>query len=163
VPRWLQLMANDQLRTWDVRRVESLRRQFTRELARRGVSAPNLPSAVALVTDALINALGDERGRWLLGPQNDARNEYKLRLKSGAYFKTYVVDRIFFENENAWIVDYKTSRHEGGDLNLFLMQERLRYQGQLQKYANAVECRGTVSCGLYFPLLKGWITWDAPN
>jgi len=52
-----------------------------------------------------------------------------------------------------WIVDYKTSRHEGAGVDAFLDQERERYAKQLQTYVQAVT-RG--NAGLDFPALKGW-------
>lgn len=52
------------------------------------------------------------------------------------------------------MVDYKTNRHEGADIEGFLDRERERYAVQLQRYASALE--GGARCGLYFPLLAGW-------
>ncbi len=66
-----------------------------------------------------------------------------------------VVDRLFRdESGERWIVDYKTSSHEGADAESFLDRERERYAGQLARYARAVG--GDHRLGLYFPLLEGW-------
>ena len=71
--------------------------------------------------------------------------------------RTYVVDRIFRTAEGArWIVDYKTSRHEGTGLEEFLDEERRRYEAQLNTYAGGFEVE---RLGLYFPLLRGWREW----
>ena len=51
---------------------------FATELAACGVEAPELAAAAARVAQALASALADARGRWLLGPQQDAHNEYRL-------------------------------------------------------------------------------------
>jgi ATP-dependent helicase/nuclease subunit A len=65
-----------------------------------------------------------------------------------------VMDRVFREDEGErWIVDYKTSRHEGADVEAFLDRERDRYAAQLDAYSSLFI--GTRS-GLYFPLLRGW-------
>jgi ATP-dependent exoDNAse (exonuclease V) beta subunit len=53
------------------------------------------------------------------------------------------------------VIDYKTSRHEGADLEGFLARELERYRGQLQTYAALARALGPqpVRAGLYFPLL----------
>jgi hypothetical protein len=64
-----------------------------------------------------------------------------------------------------WIVDFKTSSHEGGDLETFLENEKLRYREQLERYARLmiqVEDR-PIRLGLYFPLMTGWREWAAPT
>jgi ATP-dependent exoDNAse (exonuclease V) beta subunit len=55
-----------------------------------------------------------------------------------------------------WIVDYKTSSHQGGDLGQFLEQESVRYHRQLQKYATLYRriVDAPVKTALYFPLLQ---------
>jgi ATP-dependent exoDNAse (exonuclease V) beta subunit len=55
-----------------------------------------------------------------------------------------------------WIVDFKTSRHEGAGIEQFLDEERKRYESQLNAYAAALRF---TRCGLYFPLLRGWREW----
>ena len=55
-----------------------------------------------------------------------------------------------------WVVDYKTSAHEGGGLDAFLDEQRERYVAQLNAYANAV---GGAKPGLYFPLQMSWRMW----
>jgi ATP-dependent exoDNAse (exonuclease V) beta subunit len=73
---------------------------------------------------------------------------------------TYIVDRTFRTAEGArWIVDYKTSSHEGADRDEFLDQQRERYRAQLERYARALAA-GEVTLGLYFPLLSGWREWS---
>ena len=52
-----------------------------------------------------------------------------------------------------WVIDYKTSRHEGSDVDTFLDRERARYAEQLKMYREALQ---TSHAGLYFPLLRGW-------
>ncbi len=151
VHRWLQRIAEDGLEGWDAARVESLRPHFRRDLERRGAQGGE--RVVDLVVAALRNTLSDERGRWLLGPHAEARNEYRIRSRDRAY----VIDRMIREADGSrWVVDYKTSRHEGGDIEGFLDQERERYAAQLDAYAAAL---GGARRGLYFPLHSGWRFW----
>ena len=67
-----------------------------------------------------------------------------------------VIDRTFVDTDGKrWIVDYKTSSHEGADIEAFLDREQERYRGQLETYAKWV-IGGEQGLGLYFPVLQGW-------
>ncbi|MEW6688562.1 MAG: 3'-5' exonuclease, partial [Pseudomonadota bacterium] len=153
VHAWLQRIAEDELRGWDARRVESLRPRITSDLRRRGVAPAELDRALTIVLTALTNTLSDDRGRWLLGPHPVARNEHRLRTPA----RSMRIDRYIEDAKGVkWVVDYKTSTHEGGGLEKFLDEQRERYAAQLDAYAAAV---GTAKRGLYFPLHKGWREW----
>ncbi len=108
---------------------------------------------------ALSTTLDDPRGRWLLGPQQNARNEYRLSTVVDGVRRVLVIDRLFEDLAGAWIVDYKTSSHEGSDLEGFLAGEQERYREQLERYAAAAG-KDKARRGLYFPLLKGWREWN---
>jgi ATP-dependent exoDNAse (exonuclease V) beta subunit len=161
VHRWLLRIADDELRGWDAERVDALKKRFAKELERRGVPHRELNVSVELVTTALKNAISDERGRWVLGPHPEARSEHRVRATSAAGANTYIVDRIFRTAEGVrWIVDYKTSSHEGADTEGFLDQQRERYRAQLERYAHALAA-GEVTLALYFPVLSGWREWPS--
>ena len=73
-----------------------------------------------------------------------------------------IIDRTFVDEHGIrWIVDFKTSAHEGADREAFLDNERVRYASQLQRYGAlmrmAEDCE--IRLGLYFPLLGGWREW----
>jgi hypothetical protein len=153
VHRWLQRMAEDGLGGWDPARIASLKPSFEKDLARRGVPAADLALSADAVVNALTNSISDERGRWVLGPHPDARTEYRMRVFADGAFRTYVMDRVFRDAGKLWIVDYKTSRHEGADVEGFLDREQERYAAQLAAYATLFDEAKT---GLYFPLLRGW-------
>jgi ATP-dependent exoDNAse (exonuclease V) beta subunit len=157
VHHWLQCIADDAMRGWDTRRVQMLRPLFARELERRGIQRSQSKDAASLVAEALTNSLADERGRWLLGPHPEARSEHRLRLRNERGLHSYVIDRLFRDVVgDFWIVDFKTSRHEGGGLEQFLDEQRTRYEPQLNAYASAFD---RTRMGLYFPLLRGWREW----
>ena len=97
-----------------------------------------------------------------VGPQQDARNEYRLSTLLQGRPRHFVIDRSFTDAEGRrWIIDYKTGRHEGGDIEAFLDREQLRYRGQLETYAMVLPRDPAVRLrfGLYFPLLGGWREW----
>ncbi len=67
-----------------------------------------------------------------------------------------MIDRSFIDRDGTrWVIDFKTSRHEGGGLETFLEQELTRYRSQLETYVALARGVGAepVRAGLYFPLL----------
>jgi ATP-dependent exoDNAse (exonuclease V) beta subunit len=67
-----------------------------------------------------------------------------------------VIDRTFIDSDGTrWVIDFKTSRHEGGGLDAFLEEEMVRYRAQLETYVALAREIDTapVRAGLYFPLL----------
>jgi len=161
VHRWLQRMAEDELRGWDPRRVQTMHDGFSRELVARGVQEAELRAAAARVATALARSLEDPQGRWLLGPQRDSRNEYRLTALIDGARRSLVIDRTFVDSKDKrWIADYKTSSHEGADVEAFLEREKERYRAQLERYAAALSDSRGAKLGLYFPLLAGWRDWE---
>jgi ATP-dependent exoDNAse (exonuclease V) beta subunit len=158
VHRWLQRMAQDALQGWTPARVEDLRAHFAQELKRRGVQPSECAAAAGVVAEALTRTLADDRGRWLLGPHPEAASEYRLRAWRNGMLSTHIIDRLIRDADGTrWVVDFKTSRHEGADVEAFLDRERERYTGQLRRYLGVV---GEARAGLYFPLLQGWRALD---
>ena len=160
VHRWMQRIADDGLDGWTRDRVNALKPRLVGELERRGVPRDQCNDAAARAMRALAQTLEDKRGRWLLGAHADAKSEYRMRVAVGGAVYGCIMDRIFRdENGRRWIVDYKTSSHEGGDVEAFLDRERGRYEKQLMRYAQALGEASTM-LGLYFPLLAGWREWE---
>ncbi len=159
VHRWLQNIAEDEMKGWDRTRIEGLRPAFRNELAAQGVEESGLATAAGRVAAALTNSLEDERGRWLLGPQRDARNEYRITAVLDGVQRHLVIDRLFTDAEGRRrIIDYKTGGHEGADVEAHLDREQARYRAQLERYTAAL---GGGQPGLYFPLLSGWREWPS--
>ena len=154
--RWLQCIGAEGLDAWNGARVAALGPRVERELARRGVPAEERAAARDRVLRALDAAIADERGRWLLRARESARSEYRLRLAGPDGVRLAVIDRTFVDDDGRrWIVDYKTSVHEGGEPERFLDREVERYREQLAGYAAAFPGED-VALGLYFPLMRGW-------
>jgi len=156
VHRWLQRLAEDELRGWDAARVRAARGAITNQLAARGLAQDEVPAAAERVVAALVTALGDERGRWVLGPHREAWNEHRVSVRFGGSVRHLVIDRTFRDGDGRrWIVDYKTSTHEGAGLEEFLDNELGRYDVQLADYARAFPGEAVAS-GLYFPVIGAW-------
>jgi len=159
VHRWLQRIAEDEGKGWTRRRIEGERESIGRELAARGVIDAELERACDRVIKGLGACLEDKRGKWLLGPQRNARNEYRFSTVIDGARRMLGIDLLFDADVgDTWIVDYKTSSHEGADPEGFLAREQERYRDQLERYALAI-ANPRARRGLYFPLLKGWREW----
>jgi ATP-dependent helicase/nuclease subunit A len=161
VHRWLQRMAEDALAGWDGARVKAIVPHIERVLAAGGLTGSELAVARARVTQALLNVVQDDRGRWVLGPHPEQRSELRLTAVQGARIRRLALDRTFVTTEGErWIVDYKAGMHEGADIEAFLDSEQERYRGQLETYAEALDPGARL--GLYFPLVPGWRQWSSP-
>ena len=164
VHRWLQRIAEDEMQGWDAARINSLRATFKHNLSACGISDSEVEVASERVITALTHALSDTRGRWLLGLQQDAQNELRLTAVIDGAQMNLVIDRTFRDaHGQRWVVDYKTSSHEGTDMEDFLDREQQRYRAQLDRYAELMRRIDDqpVKLGLYFPLLKGWREWES--
>jgi ATP-dependent helicase/nuclease subunit A len=163
VHRMLQRIADEGVAAWDETRLRRALPTVKQLLAQAGVREEELDGAARDVTHAVSNTLADARGRWLLTSHTQARSEYALSLLEDGRLKTGIIDRSFVDEEGVrWIVDYKTSRHSGADVDAFLEQERLRYAPQLERYAFLIRGLGAarVKVALYFPLLQRFLPWE---
>ena len=134
------------------------------KLAHLGVAAVELSDAVGQVVTAIDRTLDDDKGRWMLsGGHYQASCEYPLTGFLDGQFRSVVLDRTFVDSDGTrWIIDYKTSRHEGRDVDAFLDNEQRRYAQQMAVYARLLQRfqENPVRLALYFPLLTGWREWE---
>lgn len=161
VHRWLQAFAKSP-RMQEPQMLPRWRPVTQRWLREMGVAEKQRGSIAERVELALQGILGDEKGRWLLAGEGHA----ELAL-SGLYegrIESVVLDRVRIDEQGQhWIVDYKTSTHEGGNLAGFLHAETERYRPQLRKYRAIYQAYTgvTAGCALYFPLLRSFLEVDA--
>jgi len=161
VHRHLQRIAETGLDATTASAIDGRAGAFAEELRLLGVETREIPTAVERVSAALRSAIGDRHGRWVLGAREDACSEITLTLRSGDVLEHIRLDRTFVADGERWIVDFKTSRHEGGDRAAFLDSEVERYRPQLDRYAAALAAIDTrpVRVALYFPLLAELRSW----
>ena len=78
----------------------------------------------------------------------------------GAQVVNVVIDRTFVSKDGTrWVVDFKTSPHEGGDRRGISRRRKWCVtQPQLTRYAQLARQLGPqpVRAGLYYPLLAAW-------
>jgi ATP-dependent exoDNAse (exonuclease V) beta subunit len=135
--------------------------RYRRELALLGVESRDLEEAAERVAEALRKVWADPTGRWIVEPRPEAASELRLTLRNGDELEHLELDRTFVDDGVRWIVDYKTGRHLGADIEEFLDSEVERYRNQLERYAWAMHAtdRRPIRVGLYFPLLGRFRDW----
>jgi len=164
VHRCIQVIAEEGIDSWTPERINANRSAYQLLLMRLGVLNEEIDWSCHRVEDALIKMITDKRGQWILSNEHqDVHNEYTLTGLYQGKIINVIVDRTFVdENGIRWVVDYKTSRHAGADVDEFLSREQQRYKEQLEKYGTLIQHLhgGPLKLGLYFPLLQGWMAWD---
>ena len=144
----------------DVADLSRLAPRLESRLAALGVETAAARSGAERALTALRATLEDPQGRWLFdATHRDAHSELALTGLRGGHIVNAVIDRTFVDAHGTrWIVDFKTSPHEGGNREAFLDEEAKRYTAQLQRYAHLARALGPepVRAGLYFPLLSAW-------
>jgi len=131
--------------------------EYRRALARHGVPQDDLSGAALRVVEALTRACEDERGRWILSSAHrEAASELALTGIASGRLQNVIIDRSFVdENGIRWVIDYKTSSHEGADPETFLQRQLERYRAQLTSHSQLAHALGPepVRAALYLPLL----------
>jgi ATP-dependent exoDNAse (exonuclease V) beta subunit len=155
----LRQIADDGIDQWDRDRIRKNRRSCLSALASLGVPANDLQKAAARVEAALSHAIEDERGKWILEKHSHSACEYSICGVLGGRIVRVRIDRTFIDDQDVrWIIDYKSSLHEGAGMEDFLDNECVRYRDQLRQYRalwGLMESR-PIRMALYFPLLNAW-------
>ncbi len=158
----LRRVVSEGVDRWSPERISKMDTIFHSELLRLGVSRAEEANAAAQVARALNNTLRSSKGRWILASHQDAHSEWSVGGRIGDKLISGTIDRTFRDGEGRlWIVDFKTSEHEGANLESFLSKEERRYRSQLESYATLISRMkpGPIFLGLYFPLLDAWREW----
>jgi ATP-dependent exoDNAse (exonuclease V) beta subunit len=160
----LQRIANEGLENWSAGRIHTMQPALRAALTNQGAAPGDIPDLLTRTERALITAITDSKGRWILQEHPEAQNEFTLTGSAGGQLNNFVIDRTFVVDGTRWIIDYKTGSREGGDANAFLDNEKTRYKEKMDRYAEifrAFDPTLPVKLGLYFPLMNGWREWEA--
>jgi hypothetical protein len=164
-------IARDGIERWPRSRVDRMRPAVRTALTAASVPAGEHEAAASRALALIGRVLGDERGRWLLKRHRGAASELAITGVIGGRVHHVRLDRTFIDEAGVrWIVDIKTSAHEGGHLDAFLDEERERYRAELERYGAIVaaldRANGTpypIRLALYYPDIPGWREWTAPT
>jgi ATP-dependent exoDNAse (exonuclease V) beta subunit len=139
-------------------------------LRHHGLPPASLQRLAVRAQQAIVSMLGDPNGRWVIGAHKDATSEHAVvawdEVRSSVH-----LDRIFRAgtspraegDECLWIIDFKTTPHNGTSIDEFLNSEREKYTSQMEFYAQIM--RGALQpkelrLGLYYPLIPRLIWWS---
>jgi ATP-dependent helicase/nuclease subunit A len=140
-----------------VNEIRAASAQYVRQLARLGVPERDLERAAERVVEALTRTCRDERGRWILSTAHrESASELALTGIAAGRLQSVVIDRSFIDADGTrWVIDFKTSSHAGGDVEVFLANELARYRAQLTSHCELARALGPepVRAALYLPLL----------
>ncbi|MBQ7529633.1 PD-(D/E)XK nuclease family protein, partial [bacterium] len=115
--------------------------------------------------------LHSQRGRWILYPYEIAENEseYLCNFIGNSTYKLFhpdkrIIDRLFFDGQTYWIIDYKSSRLPSEeDLTDFYERKAKKYRWQLVTYCKILRenqaKKYPIRAALYFPLVEGGEGW----
>ncbi len=153
--RTLKQVVDEGLDRWTGERIRQQRAAWRLQLRALDVDAGE--ETLDQLQDALVNALEDPTGRWLLDNRHQGACELALGyIDNSGSPATSVVDRTFIDNGTRWIVDYKSSAPAPGqDTESFLASEVALYQEQLAGYRELFRATGEteIRTALYFPRL----------
>jgi ATP-dependent helicase/nuclease subunit A len=140
--RYVELIAEQGMQSWDAARVQGLQPAMHRWLMRRGHSEKDAAQGAKNVTAALCATLASEQGRWILQARNDAANEIALETINGVNIASHVIDRTFTENGERWIIDYKSAELDASLTVDGLGAQAEYYRPQLERYAALFAAEG---------------------
>ena len=163
VHRWLQTIAREGVEYWNGERIRAAAGRYQAELRLLGVEIDELAGASERVVRALQAVLDDATGQWLLARHGEAGSELPIMRVRDERVESVRLDRTFVDDAGTrWIIDFKTSSHEGGSTEAFLDSEVQRYREQLERYAGVMSAvdKRPIRVGLYFPLLQAFRHWQ---
>jgi ATP-dependent exoDNAse (exonuclease V) beta subunit len=151
VHRYLEMIATDGLDVWPAARIEEARPYFQQWFASHGYGQEECVQASDDVRNNLVSAISSTTGRWILGPHESAECEAGITTTENGISRSHIVDRTFVEDGIRWVIDYKTTRYKGEDLEGFLKERAESYREQMVRYASLYQSAGQVlKVAIYF-------------
>ncbi|HEV2577426.1 MAG TPA: UvrD-helicase domain-containing protein [Acidobacteriaceae bacterium] len=172
VHRFLQLVSS-MLATGDtpdtlLGRIPSWEPRLVAALRNEGLSSASAQRESQRAMRALLKALEDPVGRWILSPHKSAVNEHSIASVGSSLLRA---DRTFVAgsapltagDDRIWIIDFKTTEQGSRSPERFEQDELLKYRDQLERYAAVQSDLSPVSrsigLGLYYPLIPRLLHW----
>lgn len=123
------------------------------EFKKLGFAKDTITNALAIMNEQITRFFADPIGSWLIAPHQNERNEYELLIQKSNTLVTRIIDRTFAEDNQLWIIDFKTGRED--------IKTQKKYQQQLNEYAYYLSKQTalTIRCGLYYLATNHWQHW----
>jgi ATP-dependent exoDNAse (exonuclease V) beta subunit len=129
--RYAELIAQSELTSWNAQRLQNLQPAMHHWLQQQGHNQPEAEQGATRVNRILTTTLNSEQGRWVLQTRANAATEFAVTTTAKDILSTHIIDRTFIENNERWIIDYKSS-----ELNTdYMTQEAEYHRPQLERYA----------------------------
>ena len=156
---WIAHIADEGLDAWEISRLHSLQGVIRVQLSQAGVPPARLDAAAHTVSETISAMLTHDKGRWIL-QQRESRREWALIDATG---RVSVLDMALSQGSGWLVIDFKTGRPGPGESREgFCQRMRLRYQSQMQRYAQQLQAMDgrPVEAALYFPRDDIWLPME---
>ena len=167
IHQMLQQIDYQNWQRWKLEDSATLLSKYQTLLMDYGLYGTQFEIGIKNMRTAIDNIKSDTKADWIFSSSHQVEREWPLTAIVNKKISSIIIDRSFIDEQGIrWIIDFKSSYHKG-NIEHFIAQEKIRYQQQLERYANIVAMRATkmseereIKLGLYFPLLKGWCEWS---
>ena len=110
---FLDRIATEGLALWGEARIRGARARIEFALRADGVPEDELAGAAEAVERALLRTVADPRGRWILSPHAEARNEFEVAAVIGNAVAHLQIDRTFIDEQWDTLGDRLQDRQSG--------------------------------------------------
>jgi ATP-dependent helicase/nuclease subunit A len=124
------------------------------ELRQNGIDEQRQIEIIQLMQSWICKLFACPKGQWIISKHHQEKNEYPLLIKQDNQLQTRIIDRVFFEENQCWIIDFKTGSGQSDN------QEK--HIKQLNEYAQIMSHRtqANIHCGLYYLANQQWYHWQ---
>lgn len=131
----IERIANDGLGNWTTDRIFSQRQSIEAGMRRLGMPESNVEDATGTVMQLAADTLTSSTGQWILTDRQFAKNEMHINGFIDDRWVSAIIDRMFIDGDEQWIIDYKTSlKTQTKDIEAHIAEERELYAPQMHRY-----------------------------
>lgn len=119
-----------------------------------GRTATEMIAARNTINQQLSQLYQCPKGRWIIQPHDQERNEYALLIEHDNDIATRIIDRTFCDNGIRWIIDFKTGQMHP--------DAHAKHRKQVNEYAMLLSRKypEPIRCGLYYLANNQWDEWQ---
>lgn len=158
VHRWLQRLGEFDVLSEAKAFHEQSHEVHVRLLRVSGMREQDLRVGALRFQKAIEAFFEDPKASWILfGNHKSMQRELGLSAVTDGVLQNVIIDCVIVDDQDEhWLIDYKTSSHEGGGRSQFLESEVERYTPQMRRYRRIYKdfTGAEPRLGLYFPMLR---------